>query len=105
MNLSEMKMNRQVVADEVRADPDFRAEWKRTAAARALALEIVGYRAEHDLSQRELATCVGLSEEHVAEAELGDALPAWGTMVGISSRLCIAHVEDQSGAKTRNDGD
>ena len=55
MKLSDMKTNDELIAEQLHTDPAFRAEWERTALARAVAVAIVRYRAEHDLSQRELA--------------------------------------------------
>ena len=45
-----MKANDELIAEQLRTDPEFRAEWERTALARAVAVAIVRYRAEHDLS-------------------------------------------------------
>ena len=56
MKLSEMKTNDELIAELLRTDPEFRAEWERTALAREVALAIVRYRADHDLSQRDLAS-------------------------------------------------
>jgi hypothetical protein len=41
--------NDDVLAEELR-DPEFRAEWARTALARWLAVEVAHYRAEHGIS-------------------------------------------------------
>jgi hypothetical protein len=43
-----------VLAEDLQ-DPEFRAEWERTAVARAVAIRVVGYRAEHGLTQTQLA--------------------------------------------------
>lgn len=51
MQLSEMKTNDELIAEQLRTDPELRAEWERTALARAVAVAIVRYRAEHDLSR------------------------------------------------------
>ena len=44
MKLSEMKTNEELIAEQLRSDPEFRAEWERTALARAVAVAIVRYR-------------------------------------------------------------
>jgi hypothetical protein len=54
MTLGVMKTTDELIAEQLRTDPEFRAEWERTALARAVAVAIVRYRGEHDLSQREL---------------------------------------------------
>jgi hypothetical protein len=42
--------------------PKFRAEWERTALARAVAEAVIRYRAEHGLSQTALARVLGWSQ-------------------------------------------
>ena len=41
MKLSDMKTNDELIAGQLRTDPEFRAEWERTALARAVAVAIV----------------------------------------------------------------
>jgi predicted XRE-type DNA-binding protein len=55
-----------------RVDPDFRAEWQRLAPARAFATTLLRYRAEHDLSQRELGELLGVSQPRVTKLESGE---------------------------------
>jgi transcriptional regulator with XRE-family HTH domain len=50
---------------------------------------IVRYRAEHDLSQRELAERLGMKQPQVARLELGEANPTVETLMRIASRLRI----------------
>ncbi len=50
--------NPEVLA-EMLQDPQFRAEWERTALARAVAEAVIRYRAEHGLSQTGLAGLLG----------------------------------------------
>lgn len=87
MKLSEMKTNAEVIAEDLANDPAFRAEWERTALARAVAIAIVRYRGEHDLSQRRLAELVGMSQPQIARLELGEYNPRMETLVRLSSRL------------------
>ncbi len=51
----DMKTSDELIAEQFRTDPECLAGWERTALARAVAVAIVRYRTEHDLSQRELA--------------------------------------------------
>ena len=53
--------NDQVLADMLQ-DPAFRAQWERTALARAVAEAVIGYRAEHKLTQTRLARLLGWSQ-------------------------------------------
>lgn len=87
MKLSEMKTNEELIAEQLRTDPEFRAQWERTALARAVAAAIVRYRAEHDLSQRDLAERLGIKQPQVARLELGEVNPSIETLIRLSSRL------------------
>ncbi|HEY3866175.1 MAG TPA: hypothetical protein VGL54_08835 [Solirubrobacteraceae bacterium] len=53
MKLSDMKTSEQALAEELR-DPEFQREWDRTAVARAVALKVLTYRADHELSSERL---------------------------------------------------
>jgi ribosome-binding protein aMBF1 (putative translation factor) len=77
-----------VLAEELR-DPEFRAEWERTALARWLATEVAHYRAEHDMSQRQLAEHLGVHQSDVARMESGEHTPSLERLVRIASGLDI----------------
>ena len=104
MKLSEMKTNDELIAEQLRTDPEFRAEWERTALARAVAVAIVRYRAEHDLSQRELADRLGMKQPQVARLELGEVNPSIDTLMRISAQLGIEFTIDvrRVGSPVRN---
>jgi transcriptional regulator with XRE-family HTH domain len=103
MKLSEMKTNDEVIAEELQ-DPEFRAEWERTALARAVALAIVRYRGDHGLSQRDLAERLGMKQPQVARLELGESNPSMDTLMRISAQLGIEFTIDvrPAGARVRN---
>lgn len=84
--LSEMQTNEEAIAEELR-DPAFRAEWERTALARAVAVEVVRYRAEHGLSQRRLAERLGMKQPQLARLEGGDVNPSIDTLMRLSKVL------------------
>ena len=104
MKLSEMRTNDELVAEQLRTDPEFRAEWERTALARAVAAAIVRYRVEHDLSQRDLAQRLGMKQPQVARLELGEVNPSVDTLMRISARLGIEFTIDirRAGAPAQN---
>jgi transcriptional regulator with XRE-family HTH domain len=104
MKLSELKTNDELIAEQLRADPSFRAEWERTALARAVAVAIVRYRGEHDLSQRELAERLGMKQPQVARLELGEVNPGIDTLMRISAQLGIEFTIDvrPAGTPARN---
>ncbi|MGH2850341.1 MAG: helix-turn-helix domain-containing protein [Solirubrobacteraceae bacterium] len=89
-----MKTNVELVDEGLSADPGFRAEWERTALARAVAVAIVRYRAQHDLSQRELAERLGMKQPQVARLELGEVNPSIDTLMRVSGRLGIEFTID-----------
>jgi transcriptional regulator with XRE-family HTH domain len=104
MKLSEMKTNEALIAEQLREDPKFRRQWERTALARAIAVAVVSYRAEHDLSQRDLAHQLGMKQPQVARLELGEVNPSMDTLMRISSRLGIEFTIDihRAGAPADN---
>ena len=68
--------NAEVLA-EMLQDPEFRAEWERTALARAVAEAVIRYRAEHGLSQTALAGMLGWRQPVVARLEAAEHNPRW----------------------------
>ncbi len=75
-----------VLADHL-GDPQFRREWERTSAARALAVWLVRYRAEHGLSQRALAARVGMKQPVIARLESGETEPKLSTLLRLAEAL------------------
>lgn len=55
--------------------PEFRAEWERSALARAVAVAVVGYRAKHQLTQAQFAKRLGVRQPHIARLEMGEHNP------------------------------
>ena len=72
MATREKLINARDVLQEHLQNPEFRAEWERTALARAVALAVVGYRAKHGLTQTQLAQKLGVRQPHVARLEMGE---------------------------------
>ncbi|MDX6215352.1 MAG: hypothetical protein QOG99_936 [Frankiales bacterium] len=70
-------------------DPEFRAEWERTALARALAVRVVEYRADRGLSQAALGRLLGMAQSGVARLEAGEHTPTLDTLSRISRVLGI----------------
>jgi transcriptional regulator with XRE-family HTH domain len=104
MKLSDLKTNDELIAAQLGADPAFRAEWERSAFGRAVAVAIVRYRAQHDLSQRDLAKRLGMKQPQVARLELGEVNPSIDTLMRISSQLGIEFTIDvrPAGSPARN---
>lgn len=88
MKLSDLESSDRVLARQLR-DPAFRAEWERTAVARAVATRVVAYRAEHAITQTELARRLGMKQPAVARLEAGEHNPSLETLARLSSALGI----------------
>lgn len=71
------------------ADPEFRQHWERTAIARAVALWLVRYRSEHQLSQRKLAQTLNVSQPLIARLETGEHAPDLATLLWLADTLAI----------------
>ncbi|MET7707112.1 helix-turn-helix transcriptional regulator [Micromonospora sp. NPDC005189] len=84
MEISDLKTSQQVVRERGREDPVFRAEWDRTAFAREVALRIVQYRTDNELTQTALARKVGMTQSVIARLESGDQPPSIATLVKLS---------------------
>jgi transcriptional regulator with XRE-family HTH domain len=93
MRLSELKTSKQVLRDQLR-DPAFRAEWERTALARAVAQKVLAYRIDHGLSQRALAGLLGVSQPQVARLEAGDHNPTIDTLVRLAQAMDLEFTID-----------
>jgi ribosome-binding protein aMBF1 (putative translation factor) len=89
MKLSELPTHQDVLEEEFERDPAYRKEWERTAIGRLVAIEIIRYRAQHDLSQRDLAGRLEVPQSQVARLELGEHNPSYQTMLRLVSKLEI----------------
>ncbi|MEA2222363.1 MAG: hypothetical protein QOH83_739 [Solirubrobacteraceae bacterium] len=101
MKLSEMKTNEQLLAEQLLSDPKFRAEWERTALARAVAVAVVSYRAKHDMSQRDIANVLAMTQPQVARLERGDVNPNMETLMRLAAGLDIEFTIDVRPANSK----
>lgn len=88
MKLSDLRRSDEVLARQLE-HPEFRPEWERTAVARAIAAQLVAYRAEHELSQSALARQLGMHQPAIARLETGEHNPSFDTLARLSSALGI----------------
>jgi transcriptional regulator with XRE-family HTH domain len=70
-------------------DSEFRANWERLAAARVLAHALIRYRADHGLTQTELARLLTKSQPAVARWELAEHEPTLETLRLVANRLGV----------------
>jgi DNA-binding XRE family transcriptional regulator len=80
-----IKTHEELLAAEMAADPEFAAEWERLALARMVAVQLIGYRSDHGLSQRELAERLGVSQPRVVELESGEKNLQIETLVKVAA--------------------
>jgi transcriptional regulator with XRE-family HTH domain len=84
--MSSMKTHGEILAGELQ-DEEFRREWERLEFARAVAAMVVAYRADHGLTQRQLAERLGLTQPAVARIESGEHNPKTETLMLLAGRL------------------
>jgi ribosome-binding protein aMBF1 (putative translation factor) len=87
--MADWPTNGELIGGQLRVDPEFRAVWERTSVGRAVATAIVRYRAEHNLSQRDLAQRVGVSHGQIARLEIGETNPSKHKLMWLSAQLGI----------------
>ena len=75
----------EILAAHMAADPEFAAEWERLALARMVAVQLIGYRSDRGLSQRQLAERLGVSQPRVVELESGEKNPQIETLLKITA--------------------
>lgn len=90
MKLNDLTASEEVLAEHLR-DPDFRREWERTVVARAVAVKVIAYRAQHGLSQRAL---VQRSQPQVARLEAGEHNPTMKTLTRLAPTLDVEFAMD-----------
>jgi transcriptional regulator with XRE-family HTH domain len=101
MRLSEMKTHEELLAEQLRDDPEFRAEWERTALARAVAVALVRHRTDHDMSQRDVAEVLAMKQPQVARLERGEVNPSMEMLMRISAGLGIEFTIDVRPSKAK----
>jgi DNA-binding XRE family transcriptional regulator len=81
----------------------FRADWLRLAPARQFAAMLIGYRADHGLSQRALAELLGVSQPRIARMESGEQNPDFETIFSVVGKIGTEFVLDVApvGAEAR----
>ena len=77
-----------VLAEQL-LDEGFRREWERLSLARAVAARVIAYRADHGLSQGELAVRLGVRQPNVARLEVAGHVPSLETLAKIAGLLGV----------------
>jgi ribosome-binding protein aMBF1 (putative translation factor) len=87
--LAAVRTNDELIEEELRTDAAFRAEWKRAALGRMVAIAIVRYRADHDLSQADMADRLGMTLPQLARLELSEVNPNRNALMRILDQLGV----------------
>jgi ribosome-binding protein aMBF1 (putative translation factor) len=77
------------LAESEAQDPEVAAELARTAVANQLAILVIQYRVDHDLTQTALARKLDMSQPAVARLEAGDHEPSVATLMRLARHLGI----------------
>lgn len=86
MKLNELPTTEDLLAEQLR-DPEFRVQWERTALARAVAVAVVSRRVEREMSQRDVARALDMTQPQVARLERGDVNPTMDTLMRVAAGL------------------
>lgn len=101
MKLSDMVPLDQEIAQARATDPQFRRAWDASQFARAVATEVVRYRAERDLTQARLAEVTGLTQPQIARLESGEEAPTLKILARVSTATGLEfHVDVAGGTAT-----
>jgi DNA-binding XRE family transcriptional regulator len=89
-----IKTHEELLSAEMAADPEFALEWERLALARMVAVQLIGFRSDHGLSQRQLAERLEVSQPRVVELESGEKNPQIETLVKIAAKTGLEFAID-----------
>ena len=82
----------ELVARELNVDEQFRRHWEHDAPARLVATKLIEYRADNDLSQRQLAELLHVRQPQIARWESGASLPTPDSLALIAGTLGLEFV-------------
>ena len=86
-----MRLDDAIPAEQVEADsmasPEYRAERDRTRLANEVAIRVLRYRHEHELSQSAFARLIGMRQPNVARLEAADHEPSVSMLSRLSAVL------------------
>jgi transcriptional regulator with XRE-family HTH domain len=98
VRLNQLKTQGTLVGEKLN-DPEFRERWEAKTLARAVAAQVVTYRADHGLSQKALGDLLGVRQPQVARIESGEHTPELDTLARLSHVLGIEFALDITPAK------
>lgn len=85
MKLSDMIPLDQEIEQARQADPGFRKLWDEGTFARDVAIKVVAYRVDNNLSQAQFGRMLGMTQPAIARLEGGEDTPTLKTLARISA--------------------
>src|SRR5690348_6812619 len=79
MKVTDLKTTEELHSGDLN-DPEYRAEWERTHLTHEVAMRVISYRVEHELTQIKLARMLGMRQPHIARLEAGEHEPSLATL-------------------------
>jgi ribosome-binding protein aMBF1 (putative translation factor) len=90
VKLSDLPSAQKVRSDRYMRDPEYAAEYERTRFANQVAIAVVAYRAERNISQAALAKELGMQQPAVARLEAGEHQPTITTLERLAEHRILA---------------
>lgn len=90
----------EVVARLKADDSEFARLWDTGTPARRVAVELIGYRSDHNLTQAQLAELVGVKQPQIARWENGESLPTPSNLARLAGKLGLEITISYSPAAT-----
>jgi len=77
------------IVEQLASSPALREEWDRTALARTVAGRVIAYRAEHGLTQTQLARLLDMQQPAIARLESGEREPSLASLARLARHLSM----------------
>ena len=77
----------ELLGELLNTSDSFRQEWEHNAPARLVAVKLIEYRADHGLSQRQLAQVLDVKQPQIVRWESGEQRPSHANLAMISGTL------------------
>jgi ribosome-binding protein aMBF1 (putative translation factor) len=89
VKLSDLRTGDEIHEQHMREDPKYAREIERTKLASDVAIAVLRYRTEHNLTQTALARRLGMKQPHIARLEAADHEPSLAMLARLSKVLGI----------------
>ena len=97
MKLSDLRTAAEIHEQDM-CDPEYKREHDRAKLANDVAVQVLAYRAEHGMSQKELARRLGMRQPNIARLESGEHEPSLTTLARLSALGIGFSIEIRAGS-------